>query len=46
MIYDPNIILHGASEDSGQAGPPQGPPGICFEVPLEFKNASLTNEPC
>ena len=25
MIYGPNIILHGASEDSGQSRPPRVP---------------------
>ena len=39
MIYGPNIILHGASEDSGQSPPPLGPQGICFE---EFRSSLET----
>lgn len=47
MIYDPNIILHGASEDSGQTpGPPGNTRNLFWRVPLEFRNASLTNGPC
>lgn len=47
MIYGPNIILHGASEDSGQSPPPPGSPrNLFWRVPLEFRNGSVTNELC